>query len=276
MISPPPPTMNDPRAIQDHAMETMSDAESLRVEDRLWWMRGRKAIIRKYLERARRAGPVAAIMDIGCGSGGNLETLARYGKVVGLEPSATLAARARARGVAEAVLHQDARELGADQAIDLFTMFDVLEHIEDDRDFLARLRTKTARPHLLLLSVPACQFLYSDHDRILHHYRRYSRKTLRAALQAGGYRVLDMNYFMVLLFPLVLLARLKEKLQARFGAPRTAVDIGDTHPALAGPLEMTLRAEAAMARWIRFPVGLWLFVLAESAPGVHSAAAAGK
>jgi SAM-dependent methyltransferase len=215
------------------------------------------------------------IMDIGCGSGGNLETLARHGKVFGVEPSETLASRARARGVAEAILQQDARELPECREVDLFTMFDVLEHIEDDLDFLTCLRAKAAHRHQLLISVPACQFLYSDHDRILHHYRRYTRKALRSTLRAAGYRVLEMNYFLALLFPFVLLSRLKGKILAKLGRKTVTVDISDVRPLLAGPLESTLHIEAFLSRWVRFPVGLWLFALVEStADGPRTGASA--
>ena len=91
--------MNSNLPIQDHALEAMPDAESLLIEDRLWWVRGRKAIIKEYIERITRYGAISNIMDIGCGSGGNLDVLGGFGRVIGVEPSATLARRARGRGV---------------------------------------------------------------------------------------------------------------------------------------------------------------------------------
>jgi 2-polyprenyl-3-methyl-5-hydroxy-6-metoxy-1,4-benzoquinol methylase len=62
--------------------------------------------------------------------------------------------------------------------VNVITMLDVLEHIEDDVEFLKRIRNVASEDHLILMSVPACQFLYGEHDRLLHHYRRYSRQTL--------------------------------------------------------------------------------------------------
>jgi len=255
--------MNSDPPIHDHALEAMPDAESLLIEDRLWWVRGRKAIIKEYIKRITRNGAISNIMDIGCGSGGNLDVLRGVGRVIGVEPSATLAHRAMGRGIADAVFQQDAFALDECRNMQLFTMFDVLEHIENDETFLARLRQKAAHKHFLLVSVPACQFLYSDHDRILHHYRRYTDNTLRAALEAGGYHVLHMSYFMFFLFPFVLLARLRDEFMAKLGKKRTSVEIGDFPPIISMPFAASLRIEALLSRKVRFPIGLWLFALAE-------------
>jgi SAM-dependent methyltransferase len=256
--------MNGNLPIHDHALEAMPDAESLLIEDRLWWVRGRKAIIREYIERITRNAAISNIMDIGCGSGGNLDVLRGFGRVTGVEPSETLARRARGRGIAEAIFQQDASELDECLNTQLFTMFDVLEHIENDKIFLARLRKKAAQRHFLLMSVPACQFLYSDHDRILHHYRRYTDNTLRAALEAGGYQVLQMSYHMFFLFPFVLFARTRDKFMAKLGKKRTSVEIGDFPPIISVPFVATLRIEAFLSRKVGFPIGLWLFALAEN------------
>jgi len=227
-------------------------------------MRGRKAIIRKYLESARRYSAISTIMDIGCGSGGALDVLREVGRGIGVEPSETLARRARVRGVAEAIFQQDVLELDECLNTDMFTTFDVLEHIENDKAFLTKLRKKAVQKHYLLISVPACQFLYSDHDRILHHYRRYTPKMLRSTLEKAGYQILEINYFMFFLFPLVLFMRMKDKLMAKLGKKITSVDIGDIPPILSVPFAMTLGIEAFLSRKIRFPIGLWLFALAKS------------
>jgi SAM-dependent methyltransferase len=245
----------------------MSDKDALSLEDRLWWVQGRKAIIREHLKRATRYGPITKIVDVGCGSGGNLDVLSEFGKVVGVEPSESLARMARDRGLATKILQEDASGLDPMPHTDLFTMFDVLEHIEDDVGFLRQLRAKGGPRHQILVSVPAFQFLYSAHDRMLHHYRRYSTKTLGDALEGAGYKTNRTSYFMFFLFPLALLARSKEKLSEAFGKPAPAVQIGDFPPFVAVPFAMTLATEAWLSRAIAitFPIGLWLFALATSA-----------
>jgi len=254
--------MNDIPTIQDHALENMPDAENLILEDTLWWMRGRKAIIKEYLERATQHGAISNIMDIGCGSGGNLEVLRDFGSVFGVEPSETLARRARSRGIAETIFEQDVLQRDEIRNMQLLTMFDVLEHIEDDEAFLTQLQQNAAPGHRLLVSVPAGPFLYSEHDRILHHYRRYTNKMLRSTLEKSGYQVLHSSYFMSILFPLALLARVKEKLMTGLGKKSTTVELGALPPILSIPFETTLKTEAILSRKLRFPLGLWLFALA--------------
>ena len=263
--------MTDEKPIQHHPLESMSDGEGIAVEDKLWWLLGRKPIIRRYLEGAITPGAGMTIMDIGCGSGGSLDVLAEFGEVIGVEPSAVLARRARQRGIAKAVFQQDALNLDECRDVDLFTMFDVLEHIEDDHAFLRKLRERAPQNHQLLISVPALQFLFSDHDRILHHCRRYSGRRLRSTLTAAGYRVRRMSYFMFLLFPLALAARMKDKLMARLGRPSKSLDVSDVPRFLSVPFAASLKLEAFLSKGIRLPVGLWLFALAESrAPAQHA------
>jgi SAM-dependent methyltransferase len=249
--------------IRDHALEHLSDEKAVEIEDTLWWFQGRKAIIRSYLKIARRFSNLAVIMDIGCGSGGNLGVLSEFGKVFGLERSTVLAQRARSRGIASAVIEKDAGDISESKDVQLFTFFDVLEHVEHDSELLKKIRASAPQPHLLLISVPASPFLYGEHDKILHHYRRYSRRTLHNCLSTSGYRVLKIHYFMSFLFPFAVLERLKDQFFTAIGRERQNVNIGIVPPIVNNLLTSILELEAAAAGYIFFPAGLWLFALAE-------------
>ncbi len=85
--------------IQDHATEFMTDLEAMTIEDTIWWALGRRSIIRNLMDRAAKQR-IGKILEIGCGSGGDLPLLSRYGQVWGLERSRVLAKRARQRGAA--------------------------------------------------------------------------------------------------------------------------------------------------------------------------------
>lgn len=249
--------------IQDHALEQYSDEQSLKIEDKVWWLQGRKSIIRRFLRLAKQRIVLDTIMDIGCGSGGNLDILSEFASVIGIERSGVLAQRARSRGIASSIIENDAFNLPTLQFVQLFTLFDVLEHIESDVNFLRHLNTVAPKKHLLLVSVPAAPFLYGDHDRILHHYRRYSKNKLYSTLEEAGYRVIKINYFMFFLFPLAIFERLKDNILSFCGIKRTQVNIGIMPDWANNILKNILQWESYLFGIISFPIGLWLFVLAE-------------
>jgi 2-polyprenyl-3-methyl-5-hydroxy-6-metoxy-1,4-benzoquinol methylase len=146
--------------------------------------------------------------------------------------------------------------------VNVITMLDVLEHIEDDVEFLKRIRNVASEDHLILMSVPACQFLYGEHDRLLHHYRRYSRQTLYRCLSESGYEVINMSYFMFILFPFVLFERGTDQIMKFLGRKRTRVNVGDNlNPLIGNFLTKTLALEAILSNIMSFPTGLWLFAL---------------
>ena len=254
--------MADTNQIRDHATEFFADAEAIHLEDTLWWWVGRRTILRNYLDMVKHESSPCAILEVGCGSGSDLSLLAEYGKVTAVEQSEILSERARSRNVAQEVLVGNVFDLGILPGFDLTCLFDVLEHIEDDDGFLNKL-TQCVKPgHLLLLSVPACQFLYSQHDALLHHYRRYSKRGLENLLQRNGYTILRGSYFLFFLFPLIALSRLKEKAMAMLGIKQAAVSLGVVPKWANWLLTLVLKLEAVISQRASFPIGVWLIVLA--------------
>lgn len=246
-----------------HALESFDSGSARELEDSLWWIQGRKSIIKQHLQKINsRFGQIETIMDIGCGSGGNLDVLAEFGGVIGVEPSSVLADRSRSRGVASQVYELPAWRLDETRTIDLFTMFDVLEHIEDDVGFLAKLKQSASNNHSLLLSVPACPFLFGEHDKLLSHHRRYSRKMLRDCLVRAGYKPVSIRYYMFFPFPGALVLRLIDKVKSRLGFSRKNVDLGTVPLLVNSVLSRVLRMESALSEYVQFPTGLWLFGIA--------------
>jgi SAM-dependent methyltransferase len=247
-----------------HALESLEASSARDIEDKLWWIQGRKSIIRRHLKKVEsKLGKIESIMDIGCGSGGNLEVLAEFGKVAGIEPSAILAERSRARGIASQIYELPAWQLNETKSINLFSMFDVLEHIEDDEGFLKQLKQCASANHTLLLSVPACPYLFGEHDILLSHHRRYSKKMLNDCLVSAGYKPVSMRYYMFFPFPFAVLFRLIDKVKSGFGFKRKTVDLGTVPPLINTFLTHALNFESTISEYIRFPTGLWLFAIAE-------------
>ncbi len=181
-----------------------------------WWYRARRDILADYLTRYGDLPGDARILEIGCGTGHNLPMLARFGAVEAIEidPAArTVAAERLGRPVGDAPLPAlPGIERGA---YDLVAVLDVVEHIEDDVAALAAMKTLLKPGGKILIAVPAHQWMWSAHDVVNHHHRRYSKTTLRHAIAAAGLKPEKLGYFNSLLFPLAAAARVLGRMTGR-------------------------------------------------------------
>jgi SAM-dependent methyltransferase len=224
-----------------------------------WWFCARRAVFRAIFSKL--ALPKSAlILDAGCGTGGNLPLLKPFGTVYGFEmhaPSRALAQK-RCIGQVENGMLPDNIPF-SDTQFDMITLFDVLEHVEDDAAALRALSARLKPEGVIYLSVPAFQFLFGQMDVLHHHHRRYSKAQLTQVIQSAGLEIELINYWNSLLFPVALLARLYERILPPKGKP-----IGIATPP--APINTTLAHIVSLERFIvphmRLPFGLSLLVLA--------------
>jgi SAM-dependent methyltransferase len=177
-------------------------------EEHHWWFRARRdifaSVIRKYAPRPSKGE--LRLIEVGCGSGGNLPMLSSFGAVIGAEPEPTaISYFLEKQGHAFSVIpHRVPEPLPGRYHV--IGMFDVIEHIEDDAGAL-----KWAAEHLepggiLVVSVPAFQFLWTEQDEAAHHFRRYVPRQL-LGLVPPSLSVDHLSCFNTLLFPAILAAR---------------------------------------------------------------------
>src|SRR5262249_43810635 len=149
--------------------------------------------------------PGYRVLEVGCGTGTVLQMLERVcatGQVAGMDLFEEGLEFARRR-VSCPLICGDLRSPPFATTFDIVGMFDVLEHLEDDRgplDHLFRLIRPGGR---LILTVPAHMSLWSYFDESSCHYRRYDRTALQSKLAATGFEVEFITEFMMTLFPLV-------------------------------------------------------------------------
>lgn len=238
-------------------MELAAYAAMRESEDEHWWFVGRRAVLRSIIDRIGSLPPAPAVLEAGCGSGGNLPMLAKYGDLHAFEfneQARTYAARRTSGPVAFGALPG---EVGfGDKRFDLIALLDVLEHIDDDLGSLIALRDRLTDNGSLLITVPAVPALWSDHDVVHHHKRRYSKAHLQHRLAEAGLVTERIGYFNSLLFPLALLQRLASKLGA---GPS---DSSATPPASLNRILASVFAwEAKLLGWLSFPIGLSLYAV---------------
>lgn len=183
-------------------------SEMAALEQQHWWFAARRKILDKLISTLPLP-PDAKILEAGCGSGGNLNMLARHGQVYAMETNTQALALAVAKGAGQiAAGRLPAAIPFGDQKFDLIALLDVLEHVDDDAASLSALRTRLKPGGWLLLTVPAYPFLWSRHDELHHHKRRYVARDLRAISEAAGLHIPYLSYFNTWLFPLIAAARL--------------------------------------------------------------------
>jgi SAM-dependent methyltransferase len=225
-------------------------------DERHWWYRGRLRIVTGEVERIVLASN-ARILDAGCGSGSILGHLSAFGEVTGVDisPLAVAASRARRTGV---VVQGSIDHLPfPDDEFDLVTCLDVLEHTPDDVAVLRELRRVTRPGGHVLLTVPAYPALWSRHDEINHHFRRYRRGGLREAATRAGLRLERDTHFNALLLPPAAAVRVLGRFKRGSRSPGERSELTLTPRALDPLLELPLRVEAALVRrGVALPLGL--------------------
>jgi SAM-dependent methyltransferase len=173
------------------------------VEQRHWWFRGRLAVVRAYL---RRFVPPGRGLDCSCGTGMTLSELSPWVQT-GADLEALALQHSHARGHTQ-LLRADLTRLPiADASFDVVTSLDTLEHIEDDAAALAEIARVLRPGGYALLTVPAHPWMFSAHDRALHHVRRYRRGEFRDKIARSGLQLRKLRYINVGLFPLVAAVR---------------------------------------------------------------------
>jgi SAM-dependent methyltransferase len=193
-------------------MDPRTYDEMRALEGEHWWFAARREILADQIaalplpERAR-------ILEVGCGTGGNLDLLARFGDLTAVEPDD----RARAYAVERSGLDIRPGRLPSPlpaeaSAYDLVAALDVVEHVDEDVATVGALRDMAVPGGFVLVTVPAYQWMWSGHDLRHHHKRRYTTGRLRKVFEEAGLPLKRLTYFNTLLFPPIAGVRLLQKL----------------------------------------------------------------
>jgi SAM-dependent methyltransferase len=231
-------------------------------EDKHWWFAGRTWSLLHMLDRLVKPDGTKRVLDVGCGAGNMFHHLARYGQVMGVDSNPRPLAVARERGYD---VHEGKAEALPfdDEAFDLVSLLDTLEHCDDDLVVLRECYRVCAPGGYLTITVPALMGLWSHNDVLNAHKRRYTVRELRDKLRRMGFRTRRLSYNNFFLFPpaaaLILLRRGAGQ-EPELGSPHFddesyQVEMEPAPPVLNALLSGVTWTEAQVLRWVNLPVG---------------------
>lgn len=221
-----------------------------------WWYEGRRRIISDVIVRLKLPAG-AEILEAGCGSGANLGVLQKFGKVSGFEPDDFAAKYASEVSGCRILNGYLPDQIPFSTEFDLVCAFDVIEHIDDEAGALDALFCKTKAGGYALLTVPAHQWLWSSHDDMNHHKRRYNLLQFQRAIEKAGYHVKKISYYNMWLFPLAIVARYIKKIFRM----EDKSDVSMPSMAVNKALARIFSSEKYFLRYLSFPFGLSIIAL---------------
>lgn len=247
-----------PREMQRHTYRIMRE-----VEGSHWWFAGRRRILESFVTEIFASldlppGARPRILDVGCGTGANLEMLARFGDAQGVDVSDDALAFCRERGLRN--VHRGAAESlpFAGEEFDLVTALDVVEHLDDDLGGLREMRRVLRPDGRALLFVPAFMWLWGVQDDVSHHRRRYTVPELRATVEAAGLAVERATYANATFLAPILAGRLLMRATGLRPASENNINVS----ALNGALGRLFGAERHWLRRFNLPLGVSAVVVA--------------
>jgi len=225
------------------------------LEETHFWRIGKRRLVLGWLARYLPKADGLRLLDVGGACSLITKEMGRFGTVQVIEPDVETVEFARARlgvDIKRGMFPADVPFAGPFDAV---TMFDVLEHIEDDAAALAAACGLLKPGGLLLVTVPALESLWSDHDVVLHHHRRYARRELVTKLEAAGFRVERVSYYTGLLLPALAAERAAGRLRSLLtGRRKTEYDVKPPP----GPLNRLFGATMSVERWMLRFSDCWL------------------
>jgi len=247
------------KEMQQHTYEIMN-----RVEDSHWWFVGRRAILEEFLRqivqnpKSKIQNP--KILDVGCGTGANLEMLANFGEAEGVDVSEDALEFCRAKGLKT---HKGLAEKlpFADESFDLVTALDVVEHLDDDVAGLKEMNRVLKKDGKTLIFVPAFMWLWGVQDDISNHRIRYTRAQIVERLEKAGFEIERATYANWTFFAPILAGRTLMKITGIKPESENNVNIS----ALNGIFGKLFSAERFWLKRANFPFGVSIVIVAKKA-----------
>jgi len=241
--------------------------EYYHLERKNWWFLARKQLLRQQIQLVFEGKKDIRILNVGAALGASTLMLQEFGTVTSLEYDKSCCDFVRDE-LGMDFINGSITELPfADASFDLVCAFDVVEHVQDDLLAIAELHRVCKPGGYVFTTVPAFKTLWSEHDEINEHFRRYTMRRYLALFAPQKSAILFRSYFNFWLFPPILLVRIISNLFRKKDAPPKS-DFGKAGTSGSGAVSSLLfrifKSESLfLKRRISLPVGVSLMVLAQ-------------
>lgn len=238
------------------------------AERRHFWYRGFRRFVRPLLEQATSGLTDARLLDCGCGTGGNLELLNRFGRASGFDLTRRGVELARRHGFSRVAQARVTAAPFVSGGFDVVTLFDVLYCLPDEaeRETIAEMHRLLKPGGALIVNAAALDMLHGDHSVLGGEVKRHTVGRLRLALERGGFAVVRITYTNASLFPLVAAVRVWQRLRGLRQDTRTG-DFFLPPPPINAALSGALALEAIALQWVDMPIGSSVLALARKGYG---------
>ena len=245
------------KEMEQHTYGIMND-----VEGKHWWFVGRRAILEEFLRQIveSRESRVESpkILDVGCGTGANLEMLAQFGESEGVDVSDDALEYCKAKGLKA---HKGLAESlpFEDESFDVVTALDVVEHLDDDIAGLKEMNRVLKTGGKTLIFVPAFMWLWGVQDDISNHRIRYTKKQIVERLKLAGFEIERATYANWTFFAPILAGRTIMKITGIKPESENNVNVS----ALNGIFGKIFSSERLWLKNFNFPFGVSIVIVAK-------------
>jgi ubiquinone/menaquinone biosynthesis C-methylase UbiE len=189
------------------------------LEDKHWWFAGMRDIFFRIIGNIYKPGAGLQILDVGCGAGLNIKELEKFGRVIGIDIEGQALELCQQRSITKLCLGSGLDLPFKNETFDLVTAFNLVEHVQEDAFLIKELARVCKKSGRIILATSAFNFLWSRHDLINEHKRRYTKRTLQFLVNRQNFKIEKLTYTNFILFPLIWAGITWQNLLKCFSAP---------------------------------------------------------
>lgn len=241
-------------------MEKAYELKRHKLEANYWLFNARRDIVFKLIQKMDNK-PDFKILDVGCGGGYLMRFLEKRGfkEIHGIDISDSAIAICKKNGTKNVIVADCIKTRFEDNAFDIITAVDILEHVKNEKAALNEWKRILKKNGRLIIFVPAFNFLWSQHDEICHHYRRYSQSSLINTLKKGNFTVERSSYWNFSLFFPASLVRVFQRI---FLKNHKSDQLYELNPFTNKLFIYLLKFENLLLKGLNFSIGLSVFAIA--------------